>query len=364
MDIKEKVKSLPKSPGVYLMRDSSGTIIYVGKAKRLKNRVQSYFRTSSANSQKVEKLKKNINDFDYILTDTEFEAFMLECKLIQKIRPFFNKKMKSTKSYAYIAICNSNKFPWIEIAYEAKENDGNQYFGPFVSRTSIEKAIQALKEIYKIDCKNMSKRNGACLNHSLGLCMGVCLGEKYELQYKSIMNKIIDLLEGKDVSLLGELFEKMESAAANLEFETASKYKEYFDTVSMILNKEKVIEFSLANQFIIVIEPIDKNIFKIFLIRGNKVLYNEKHLGDKLENIKPLLKQQLSYYCEPFFNNHRITINKNDIDESQIIYSYLNSSSCTHIIIKDETLSNGIYLDKVLDDCLNLIKKEMELYNT
>lgn len=146
MDLKEKIKKLPSSPGVYLMKDSLNSVIYVGKSKNLKSRVASYFQNSKSHTPKILKLVKNLRDFDYILTDTEFEAFMLECKLI--------KQMKN----------------------EYVKNDGNLYFGPYTSKNTIERGIQGIKECCKIFCSNNFQKASCCLNYSLGLCLGMCLG--------------------------------------------------------------------------------------------------------------------------------------------------------------------------------------------
>src|SRR5690606_14021615 len=142
MNLKAKAKKLPSSPGVYLWKDSSGSIIYVGKSKNLKNRVQSYLQDSKNHSKKVEKLVSHLRDFDYILTDTEFEAFMLECKLIKEIRPIYNKLMKNPQSYTYISIQADKELPRIELTNQINENASN--FGPYTSKNTAEKVLSGM----------------------------------------------------------------------------------------------------------------------------------------------------------------------------------------------------------------------------
>lgn len=145
MNTADKAKQLPSSPGVYLMKDSSGSIIYVGKSKNLKNRVQSYFQNSKNHTKKVEKLVHHLKDFDFIVTDTEFEAFLLECKLIKEYRPFYNKMMKNPEWYTYIRI---HMEKGMELSSQMNKNDHYQYFGPYTSKSTAEKALQGLKDFF------------------------------------------------------------------------------------------------------------------------------------------------------------------------------------------------------------------------
>jgi excinuclease ABC subunit C len=198
----DKVKNLPLTPGVYLMKDSQGQILYVGKAKNLKNRVQSYFRNSKHHSPKIKKLVKHLRDFDYILTETEFEAFMLECQLIQNMKPLYNRMMKSPQSFIYISISLTGKYRKIDIAYNHIEKDGKVYFGPFTSRSNVERALRGLKECFKLNCNNPNGKNSACLNYSLGSCLGRCLGGPAEQQYNEILDRFIGFMKGTDMSIL------------------------------------------------------------------------------------------------------------------------------------------------------------------
>lgn len=339
MTIKDKVKNLPTTPGVYLMKDSQNTIIYVGKAKNLKRRVQSYFQKSKAHPQKIKKMVSNIKDFDYILTDTEFEAFMLECKWIKKMKPLFNKKMKSSHSYVYIVVHLDEDLHHIEIINNPIRSEGKLYFGPYISRHMVEKAIVSIKEHFKILCSNPSKNGTACLNYSLGLCMGMCLGGSVIAQHNKIIRNIVSLLSGKDSGILNELKLKMADAAEQFDFETAAKYRDHINAINFLINKEKVIDFTEENKNIAVIENFNESTFKLFLIRRNTILFSEKYFVDP-SNIDQIEKKVMNYFK---FDSvlPSLAVSRDEIDEAQIIYSYLNSSHCEYIKIPNNWLESG-----------------------
>lgn len=300
MDLKEKARSLPTSPGVYLMKDSHNGIIYVGKSKNLKQRVQSYFQHSKAHSRKIEKLVKNIKDFDFILTDTEFEAFMLECQLIKEIKPFYNKLMKNPLSYTYIVIQMNKKYRKIEITNFPIEKEDHLYFGPFTSKSTVERAFQGLKECFKINCSTPSKKNTPCLNYTLGLCIGMCLGGSAVEQYNRIIDQIIDLFNGSDTSLLERMQERMLHASEEFDFETATKYRDCINAIKALLNKEKVIAFTEANKNIITLEYLNESSFKLFLIKGRRVLYSEKYFlqNQNIEQLSQMIKKTILTYLQ------------------------------------------------------------------
>jgi excinuclease ABC subunit C len=339
------------------MKDSSGSIIYVGKSKNLKNRVGSYFQNSKAHSPKVVKLVKNIKDFEYILTDTEFEAFMLECKLIKHLKPFYNKMMKSPLSYVYIKIKMNEKYPSIDFCSEWVEAENTLYFGPYTNKNTVERAVQGIKESCKLLCSGTSRSNSSCLNYSLGLCMGICMGDAAKDQYDSIIDDIINLLKGTDRKVLEEMDEKMSSAAEKFDFETAAKYRDYISAVSYLLSKEKVIEFTEENKNIALLETLQDNSVKFFLIKGSKVLFSDRYNLDSLD------AKQLKTTALACFRNKElpssIMINRDEIDEAQIIYSYLKTSRCRYVIVPDKWLikNTSTALEKALLKLLGTLEK-------
>lgn len=337
MYLKDKVKHLPSSPGVYLMKDSNGQIIYVGKAKNLKNRVRSYFQNSKAHTQKIIKLKASLKDFDYILTDTEFEAFMLECKLIKEIKPIFNRMMKNPQSYVYIRIHKDGEYQRIEICKDADKPD-SLYFGPYKSKHIVEKALLGMKDFYKVNCSSPSNKNTPCLNYSLGLCLGMCMGGAALNEYNERINKIIALLKGLDVSLLNEMKKKMIEVSEKFDFEAAGKYRDTLNAIHSLLNKEKVIEFTESKQNIAVIEPLTDTTFKLFLIQKNKILFTEKFSWHTPESVHKTIKDSILTIFKATANNSFNKLSRDEIDAAQIIYSYLKGSNCTYIIISEQLL--------------------------
>lgn len=346
MNLKEKAKALPSSPGVYLMKDASNQIIYVGKSKNLKSRVQSYLYHSANHTKKVEKLVKQLKDFDTILTDTEFEALLLECQLIKEIKPFYNRLMKSPQAYSYIVVHRNEELPRIEMTYEIEEDD-NLYFGPYTSKNSIETAISGLKDFFKLQCSHGTKKNSPCLNYSLGLCIGVCFDEKARARYRDIINRIISLLEGKDRSILKEMEQEMMEAAGNIDFEKAAKIRDWMDAIQSLLKKEKIIEFTKENQHIVVIEFVDCSHVKQFLINRNTVLFNKmvELDGANLLSLCENMTLHLTSHLKTDIVNVPMNIRKEEIDEAQIIYRYLQSNDCEYLILpkQQKDIEKAVY---------------------
>ncbi len=356
MDLKEKIKILPSTPGVYLMKDSLQGIIYVGKSKNLKSRVASYFVNSKSHSPKVVKLVKNIKDFEYILTDTEFEAFILECKLIQEIKPIYNRKMKSFLSYTYIKI--DKAYTSIVISNDTVKDDENFYFGPYTSKSTVEKGLQCIKEYYKIMCSGNYRKASPCLNYSLGSCIGFCFDDSIKEDYKNILCEIIDILNGTNKTFLEKMELSMNMAAEEFDFETAAKYRDYITVINSLISKEKVIEFTMENRHIALIEYLNDDIFKLFLISGSNVLFTEKYdmCTSDIECLKLSLKNNIIHYFKNEHLNNLIEIGKDKIDEAQIIYSYLNAkqNNCKYIVISEECIyeNNSLCLDQALSSLL------------
>ncbi|KQL38191.1 DNA helicase UvrC [Bacillus sp. FJAT-25509] len=356
MNLQEKVKNLPLSPGVYLMKDSKGQILYVGKAKSLKKRVQSYFQNSKGHSPKVKKLVTHLKDFDYLLTDTEFDAFMLECHLIKEIKPMYNRMMKSPQSFIYLVINLNKKVPSFEISYEPIESENVLIFGPFTSRSTVERAVTGIKECFKINCGHLAVKNSACLNYSLGTCNGVCLGGSALEEYNLIIDKVIRFLNRTDMSLLEEMEQLMLTASEQFDFEAAAKYRDWIEMVKSLTNKEKLIEFTEQNHNIITLEQLENNKFKYFLIHRTQILHCEL-VNIEADSFDQLIEQLYSNSLDYFKNNHVQSskdVSRDEIDEAQIIYSYLNSKNCKHLIVPKRWLNlTSTKLKKELQKLVN-----------
>ncbi|URM34766.1 MULTISPECIES: GIY-YIG nuclease family protein [Bacillaceae] len=340
------------------MKDSQGQVLYVGKAKNLKNRVQSYFRNSTNHSPKIKKLVKHLRDLDYILTDTEFEAFMLECQLIKSIKPLYNRMMKSPQTFIYISIGLTGHHRKIDIAFDPSENDSKVYFGPFTSRRRVEEAIRGLKECFKLNCSNPNGSNSACLNYSLGSCLGRCIGGPAEQQYNDILDRFIGFLKGTDMSILEDMTQMMLDASEIFDFEAASTYRDHIQAVSSLLKKEKVIEFTEENHSIAAIERLTDSSIKLYLMKRTEILFSQSYGANG--NISKKIKENILAY----FNkdeNPPGEITRHEIDAAHIIYRYLHSGSCSYLIIPENWLDaeNHSTLDLAIEDLLNNTKQTL-----
>lgn len=289
----------------------------------------------------VSQLVRNIKDLDIIHTDTEFEAFMLECKLIKEIKPMYNRKMKNPQAYTYIVIGADEKIRSIEITYDPVVQKGNHILGPYTSRSTVERAVQGIKESSRILCSNPSFKNSLCLNHSLGLCIGMCAGGEAVVQYNEIIDSITTLLNGTNSSILTEMEQRMTEAAQNYDFETAANYRDYIGAVSFLIHKEKVIEFAEENQNIAVLEAMNEQNLKLILLKGNRILSHTKLQYDQpdITGLQAAIQSAIvnTFQSEPL--QVPAVISRHEIDEAQIIYSYLKSSSCSYIVVQEEWFS-------------------------
>lgn len=207
-NIEEELKKLPNQPGVYVMRDKSDTIIYVGKAISLKNRVRQYFRKTDKTAR-IEKMVSLIDYFEYIVVDNEAEALILECNLIKKNRPKFNVLLKDDKTYPYIKIDLNHDYPGVFITRRIVK-DGSKYFGPYANPGAAKEMVNFIKEKYKIrQCKNLKERTRPCLNYHIKKCLAPCMKYISKEEYRKQINEIMDLLEGKTEKLIKELEEQM-----------------------------------------------------------------------------------------------------------------------------------------------------------
>ncbi|AIQ49945.1 UvrABC system subunit C [Paenibacillus sp. FSL R7-0273] len=365
MNLTEKVHSLPLSPGVYLMKDSLGNIIYVGKAKRLRKRVQSYFYNNKGHSPKVVQLVRQIRDLEYRLTDTEFEAFMLECQLIKEMKPMYNRKMKNPLAYSYISVREDKGRRQFEVSYDPGPPGASLHFGPYTSRSTVERALQGIKESQRILCSSPNARGSLCLNHSLGLCLGMCGGGAALEAYDVIMDRIIALLDGRDTGILSDLEQRMAEAAERFDFEAAVKYRDYAGAVQALLQKEKVSRFTGENNSIAVLEPMAGDRIKLILIKGAQIIYRATLHSQQMDRAQlqaavyaAILEQFAAAAAAGSAGDGAGTINRHTIDEAQIIYSYLKSSSGSYLIIPPEWLGSPPEpllegaVDKLVAGCL------------
>lgn len=329
MDLIEAVKTIPKQPGIYLMKNTYGMVIYVGKAKNLKARVSQYFQNSKSHSPRIVEMIRQIDNFDYITVDTELEAFLLECETIKELRPPYNKLLKNYLNYKYIKIDINRAYPIPEIVTAAK-GDGALYFGPLTSQSSVENAVLFIKDHFSIrKCNSKTVRNSpsGCLNLQLGTCAGPCTGKDVRELYAEQIGKIISLLQGKEQEPVRLLKSKMLAAAERLEFEKAAVYREQLKGIRHVLYKQKIIKISGYGRNIIAAEKYGDNAVKLFFIKGNRLLRKEVIcLADCNVAVLQDKLQKYSAACFQSFKGLERTLSQEEIDEAHIIYTYLKKS--------------------------------------
>ncbi len=286
MNIKDQLKKLPEKPGVYLMKDKNNHIIYVGKSKNLKNRVSSYFRGFNSHGTKVQTMVVNIAEFEYIITDTEMEALILEANLIKKHQPRFNILLRDDKTYPYIKVTLNEKYPRV-IKTRRLLKDKAKYFGPYTDVDAVNRTIDTINRVYPIrKCnKNLEKNTERpCLNFHIGKCLGPCQGEVHHEEYMEIIDEILQILSGKYEMLIPKIESKMHSAAETLNFEKAAMYRNQLEAIQRLQVKQRVVTTSDVNQDIISwAREMGQTCIMLFFVRNGKLLGNEKFILDDTE---------------------------------------------------------------------------------
>lgn len=286
-DFEYHLKNLPDRPGVYLMKNDLGEVIYVGKAKILKNRVRQYFQSSKSHSQKVKNMVKNIKEFEYIVTDSEMEALILECNLIKKYNPKYNILLKDDKSYPFIKITINEDFPRIFVSRNHKK-DGCKYFGPYPNSGAVYEVMDLLKKVFSLrTCKlnikeNEIKNRRPCLNYYIGKCNAPCAGLISKEEYNKSITEIIDILSGKDKTLYNELQKEMEKASEELEFEEAAILRDKMLAIKAVIEKQKIVSNNFGNEdFINLYKDEKDSCVQVFFCRSGKIVGRENFI---LEN--------------------------------------------------------------------------------
>ena len=249
-ELKDKAHSLPLKPGVYIMQDAKNTVIYVGKAKALKNRVSQYFQDSAAHTEKTRAMVSQIDHFDVIIADSEFEALVLECSLIKRHQPRYNILLKDDKGYPYIRLSNE-EYPKFSLVGKVAQ-DGARYFGPYASRHNTQAIVDALRTALRLpSCGKKFPRDigkeRPCLNFHMGKCDGYCRGEDLKEQHQEAMSQAVSLLEGRFKEVLADLKTEMEQAAEDLRFEKAAELRDRIRAIELLGARQKVVAGSLAD---------------------------------------------------------------------------------------------------------------------
>ena len=284
--IEEELKKLPEKPGVYLMHDKDDTIIYVGKAIVLKNRVRQYFRKNNK-TPRIEKMVSLIDHFEYIVVGSEDEALILECNLIKKYRPKFNVLLKDDKTYPYIKVDVKADYPTVFMTRKVI-NDGAKYFGPYPNVGSAKEMVSFIKEKFQIrQCKNFRNQDRACLNYHIKKCLAPCMGYVSKEEYKKQIDQICLLLDGKIDSIIKKLEEEMKEYSKNLEFEKAAAIRDRILAIERVSEKQKVSNISENNIDVIGLYKNEVTVcIEMFFIRNSKMIGREHYFFDELKDME------------------------------------------------------------------------------
>ncbi len=366
--IKEKLDKLPLKPGVYLMKDASGNVIYVGKAKVLRNRVRQYFQSQKRQSTKTQVLVSKIFDLDYIICDSEMEALVLESNLIKEYKPRYNILLKDDKHYPYIKITLNEEYP--RMLYVRKiQNDGAKYFGPYPSGYSIKETIDLLKNIFMIPhCSKQFprdlKKDRPCLYYSMGRCSAVCQGNMDLKQYRKLYMDIARFLDGKDEAVIKSLEEEMRQAADSFEFERAAILRDRANSVRRLGEKQKVITDS-AKDIDVISVAIEGTLSsaEVFYIRSGRLIGQDSYnLSDSIaDDAGQVLSEFLSrFYTRDNYIPPTILIS-HEIEEKETLEKILTEKSKRRVYIKTPVRGDN---KRIVDMAYSNALKNIENYKT
>ncbi len=342
------------------MKNDLGEIIYVGKAKILKNRVRQYFQNSRNHSEKVKAMVKNIAEFEYIVTDSEMEALILECNLIKKYTPRYNILLKDDKHYPFIKITTSEEFPRIFIT-RILAKDGAKYFGPYTDSSAVYETIELLKKIFPVrNCKKLIKENNEkvrpCLNYHIGLCKAPCAGHIGKSEYNKMVNDVIDLLSGRDKIIMSSLKNSMEKASESLEFEKAAILRDKLIAVKKITEKQKIITGNFEDEdFINVYSDEKDSCIQIFFLRNGKITGREHFVIEGTEGTNE--EEIVANFVKSFYGGTAYipkTVYVPEIEDQTLLEQWLTIKRGFKVNIKIPKKGNK-------NDTLNLVGKNAKM---
>ncbi len=329
-NIEEELKKLPAQPGVYIMHDKRDEIIYVGKAISLKNRVRQYFQSSRNKTSKIEQMVSRIVRFEYIITDSELEALVLECNLIKEHRPRYNTMLKDDKTYPYIKVTIQEDFPRVLFSRDMKK-DKSKYFGPYTSAGAVKDTIELIQKIYKIrTCsRNLPRDIGKdrpCLNYHIKQCDAPCQGYISQVEYGKSVTQVLDFLNGRYDPVIKMLEDRMQTASDEMDFELAIEYRDLLNSVKQIAQKQKITSSEMEDRDIIAMAKDEKDaVVQVFFVREGRLIGREHfHVAiataeDDRQILTSFVKQ---FYSGTPFVPREILI-QTELEDSEVISEWL-----------------------------------------
>ncbi len=338
-EIQQKLDTLPTQPGVYLMKDDAGTIIYVGKAINLRNRVRSYFHLPVDFDFKIVRLVERIRDIEFIVTESELEALVLECNLIKRFKPHFNVRLKDDKRYPYIKVTWQEPFPKVFLTRQM-EHDGARYFGPFTAVWAVHETLDTLRKVFPYltcdrEITGMDKR--ACLYYDLGLCLAPCIAAASRDEYRAMIDRLCKFLEGKTEEVTASIRSRLDESVEKLEFERAARYRDQLQALARIAEHQKVVSVATVDQDVIAFAQDDGDAcVQVFFVRGGKLLGREFFVleGTEGENAEQVLASFVKqFYDEAASVPPEILLPEN-LEEAQVIESWLKTRRGQTVVLR------------------------------
>jgi len=343
LTLEEKLRRLPTSPGCYLYKGGDGAILYVGKAVNLRNRVRSYFQKSGNHSPKTRRLVSAIRDMDWVVTDTELEALILECNLIKRHQPRYNVRLRDDKHYPYLMLTTAEPFPRLMITRRVRQGDGNRYFGPFTNSHAVGETLRLVYRIFPlVTCrKPWTNRvdQKPCLYHHMGRCPEApCAGLADPERYGAAVRDVSLFLSGRQDSLVKDLKQQMEAAAENLEFERAAKIRDRIQSVNQVVERQKVINTSGGDQDVLAVVADEHGAaVQMFCIRGGKLIGQEHFLLESAEGETGIAEATAEfvkqYYRDAAFVPSEILL-PSQVEEMAIIESWLRQKKGAKVVLQ------------------------------
>ncbi len=327
----DKLANLPEAPGCYLFKNNQGRVIYVGKAKVLKNRVRSYFQKSSDTTRRIMRMIFEVVDLDWIVTDSELEALILENNLIKKHKPDYNVMLRDDKSYPYIVITLSDEWPRVESVRKLrmKKGEKDKYYGPYTDSMAVRETLKIIRKVFGVPCgykRPQESKGKPCMYYHIGQCVGPCTGSLDKEEYMRVIRNVMAFLEGRQETLVDELMGQMEEASEDLQFEKAARLRDQVQAIQKLIARQKVIYTACEDQDVIAIVTDDFNsCAEVFFIRTGKLVGQEHFLLQNVsrENLVESMEQFiLQYYDKAPFIPREILLSER-VDEMQIITSWL-----------------------------------------
>lgn len=336
-ELRAKAMSLPLTPGVYIMRDKNKKIIYIGKAKALKNRVSQYFGSHTNHTPKVIRMVENVDTFDYIVTDSEFEALVLECSLIKQYTPHYNILLKDDKGYSYIKITNE-QWPRIK-AVKQIDNDGAQYIGPYMSSYYVKNAVDQAVKIFKLPTCGRKfpqdiGKGRPCLNYHIKLCSAPCTGKITHKEYTENLKEAVEFLKGGNNADIKKMAAEMNLAAENLEFERAARIRDRINAIKKMGDSQKVVCSKIKEQDVLaVVTEVNTACFEVFKFK-NSALYDREHfiIGDVDDLPQARHEFITGYYYKRSDIPPRITVD-GSVNDTELLQQWLSEALGKKVVI-------------------------------